>query len=187
MAENEGSTGTENGGGENAQPQNTGNAQPGNSQPSSEQTFTQADVDKIVADRLERQKKKFSDYDDLKKQAGQAKTVEQQVSELQQALADRDARDIERSGALAAEKLKTRLVRDGLSESDASTIAGSVDITSLLDEGVPDEKAIDKLGASLSKAAGRPAPDPDMGRQNGTAPTDMNSLIRKAVGVGRGR
>ena len=34
-------------------------------------TFTQADIDRIVADRLTRERQKFADYDDLKEQGGQ--------------------------------------------------------------------------------------------------------------------
>ena len=31
-----------------------------------EKTFTQADVDKVIAERLAREKKKYADYDNLK-------------------------------------------------------------------------------------------------------------------------
>lgn len=37
--------------------------------------LTQADVDKVVESRLERQKKQFADYDDLKEKAGKVDTV----------------------------------------------------------------------------------------------------------------
>lgn len=36
---------------------------------------TQADVDKVVESRLERERKKFADYDDLKEKAGKVDTV----------------------------------------------------------------------------------------------------------------
>ena len=52
------------------------------------QTFTQADVDKIVRDRLAQQaKNKFGDYDDLKSQVEGAKTLEQQFSDMKNELA----------------------------------------------------------------------------------------------------
>lgn len=48
------------------------------------QTFTQADVDRIVRERLAQQaKNKFGDYDDLKTKAGDALTLEQRVAEME--------------------------------------------------------------------------------------------------------
>jgi hypothetical protein len=50
-------------------------------------TFTQEDVDRIVADRLKREreatKTKYADYDDLKAKAGQATTLEERVAEIE--------------------------------------------------------------------------------------------------------
>lgn len=57
-----------------------------------EQSFTQADVDRIVRDRVKRERDKFADYDTLKAQAAGAKTVEQQLAEMQQ-LASKAQRD----------------------------------------------------------------------------------------------
>lgn len=46
--------------------------------------FTQADVDRIVRERLAQQaKNKFGDYDDLKTKAGNALTLEQRVAEME--------------------------------------------------------------------------------------------------------
>ena len=46
-------------------------------------TFTQAELDQIITDRLAQQaKNKFGDYAELKAKAEGAKTVEQQLSEL---------------------------------------------------------------------------------------------------------
>ena len=54
----------------------------------SEQSFTQADVDRIVADRLKRErettKTKYADYDDLKARAGQATTLEERVAAMEE-------------------------------------------------------------------------------------------------------
>lgn len=48
------------------------------------QTFTQADVDRIIKDRLAQQaKNKFGDYDDLKTKAGESQTLEQRVAEME--------------------------------------------------------------------------------------------------------
>ena len=54
--------------------------------------LTQADVDKIVKERVARERAKFADYDELKARAEGAKTVEQQLADLKaqnaQALAE---------------------------------------------------------------------------------------------------
>lgn len=46
-----------------------------------EQTFTQADLDRIVAERLTREREKFKDYDEIKAQVEGAKTAEQKLAE----------------------------------------------------------------------------------------------------------
>lgn len=52
------------------------------------ETFTQADVDRIVADRLKREreatKAKFADYDALKVRAGEATTLEERVAAMEE-------------------------------------------------------------------------------------------------------
>lgn len=54
-----------------------------------DQSFTQADVDRIVAERLKREreatKTKYGDYDDLKAKAGQSTTLEERVAGLEAA------------------------------------------------------------------------------------------------------
>lgn len=48
------------------------------------QTFTQADVERIVRERLAQQaKNKFGDYDDLKTKAGESQTLEQRIAEME--------------------------------------------------------------------------------------------------------
>ena len=72
---NETTTGTEQAAPEGTQ--ETEQATPG-------QSFTQADVDRIVRERLKQQEKnKFGDYDDLKTKAGDALTLEQRVKEME--------------------------------------------------------------------------------------------------------
>ena len=52
-----------------------------------EQTFTQADVDRIVRERVKRERERFADYDDLKAKAEGAKTVEERMAQLERDLA----------------------------------------------------------------------------------------------------
>lgn len=49
-----------------------------------EPTFTQADVDRIVKERAERiAKQRFADYDDLKAKAGESKTLEERLADVE--------------------------------------------------------------------------------------------------------
>ncbi|MBO0747274.1 MAG: hypothetical protein J2O47_02920, partial [Acidimicrobiaceae bacterium] len=52
-----------------------------------EQTFSQADVDRIVADRLKREREttrtKYADYDELKKKAEGSRTLEDRMVEVE--------------------------------------------------------------------------------------------------------
>lgn len=56
-------------------------------------TFTQAELDQIITDRLTQQaKNKFGDYADLKAKAEGAKTVEQQLADLSTKHAEAESR-----------------------------------------------------------------------------------------------
>lgn len=74
-----------------------GNADPsgdeqGQSSEQQEQTFTQADVDRIVKERVQRERAKFADYDDLKTKAGEKATAEERLADLEKRYADAEAR-----------------------------------------------------------------------------------------------
>jgi hypothetical protein len=59
----------------------------GDGEQSKGQAFTQADVDRIVRERLAQQaKNKFGDYDDLKSRAGVAQTLEERLASLESEL-----------------------------------------------------------------------------------------------------
>lgn len=66
--------------------------------PKPEEFFTQADVDRIVADRLKREreatKTKYADYDDLKKRAEGATTLEGRVADIERQAKESDARAV---------------------------------------------------------------------------------------------
>jgi hypothetical protein len=57
-----------------------------------EATFTQADVDKAIRDRLARERTKYADYDELKAKAEGAKTLEEKLADLQKRTDEADAR-----------------------------------------------------------------------------------------------
>ena len=61
-----------------------GGAPDGTPKPQDTTTFTQADIERIVRERLAQQaKNKFGDYDDLKTKAGTALTLEQRVADME--------------------------------------------------------------------------------------------------------
>ena len=66
---------------ENTQEKGAEEAKP---QGEAEQAFTQADVDRIVSERIQRERAKFADYDDLKAKAGEARTAEERIAELEE-------------------------------------------------------------------------------------------------------
>lgn len=146
-------------------------------------SFSQADVERIVAERLTRERKKFADYGELKEQATKTKTVEDQLAELRKQLTDRDVADVEKNGRLALTQVKAQVVGAGFKSEDVAGLFDHIDPMSLLTDGEPDDKAIEKLARSLTKVAGKASPDPDQGRRGAGGPVDMNTLIRRAAGV----
>jgi hypothetical protein len=115
--------------------------------------------------------------------AAKAKTVEDQIAELRSQLAERDVADVERNGRMAMTQVHAALAEAGIKKADAAEFLDLVDPTILLTDGQPDDKAITKLADSVKKLAGRITPDFDQGRKGGTAPPNMNDLIRRAAGV----
>lgn len=68
----------------------------------------QADVDKVVETRLERQKKQYADYDTLKEKAGKVDTV---AKEWETKLNDEVAKRTTLEGELGKAKLETEKVK----------------------------------------------------------------------------
>lgn len=56
-----------------------------------EQTFTQADLDKVVKERVARERAKYADYDDLKAQASEKKTADERIADLEKRYAAAEA------------------------------------------------------------------------------------------------
>lgn len=90
-----------------------------------DQSFTQADVDRIVAERLKRErettKTKYADYEDLKAKAEGAKTADDRIAELE--------KSIEKANR---EALKRRVqAAHGISDEDADLFLTGADEDSL--------------------------------------------------------
>ena len=79
------------------------------------QTFTQADLDRVVRERVQRERAKYADYDDLKKAAEGAKTLEDRVADIEREAKESEAR------ALRAEVANLK----GLTPSQAKRLVGS--------------------------------------------------------------
>jgi len=142
-------------------------------------TFTQADLDRIVADRVARERNKYADYADLKKRAASAMTdQEKAVAEAEQ-----------RGAAAATTKVAARLARAefraaAAGKLDAETLNGFLEYADLskfvTDDGEPDEKAI---AAAVKRLGGTTSTDFDGGaRTTAGKGADMNQLIRKTAG-----
>lgn len=149
-------------------------------------TFTQEDVDRIVKERVTRERGKFADYDDLKAKAKAS------LSEAEQAVAEAEAR----GRTTAVTEFGTRLARTEFDAAAARRNPG-FDMRSVLedlnlakfvgDDGEPDSKAIEAAVERLvpvpSGAAAIPPPF-DLGNRGTTAPSTnpMNDLIRASAG-----
>lgn len=86
-----------------------------------EQTFKQADVDRIVADRLKRErettKTRYADYDDLKQKAGEKATADERIAALE--------REVETS---KREAMKRRVqAKHSISDEDADLFLTGTD------------------------------------------------------------
>lgn len=79
-----------------------------------ERTFTQAEVDAIVSDRLKRERAKYPDYDALKEKASRLDQIEEaSKTELQKAIERGDALQVELDSIKRANSLRT--MRDAVS------------------------------------------------------------------------
>lgn len=117
--------------------------------------------------------------------AKQLPTLQQQLDEMKQTLAERDVRDVERAGKLAVTQVRSALSDAGIKADDVAELLDEIEPSRLLKDGEPDQKAITRVVGALRKAAGRPTPDHDQGKRGGTTPNDMNSLFRQMAGRGR--
>lgn len=101
-------------------------------------TFTQADVDRIVKERVKRVQDKYADYDELKAKAGTATTLEERVAQIEQQANENESR------ALRAEVANAK----GLTPTQAKRLVGSTrqDLEADADELLADIGAQKKQG-----------------------------------------
>jgi len=111
--------------------------------PVEDNLLTQADVDKVVETRLERQKKQFADYDDLKEKASKVDTISKEFEDKLKAAGDeKSAVEKERDSA-KLETVKVKAMHEFKLKDDlAEFINGE------------DEKTIREQAEKLSKGVG---------------------------------
>ena len=155
-------------------------------------TFTQAELDAIVGDRLKRQKAQFADYDDVKAKASKYDEIEQQSkTELEKVQAERDAAvkvaadaadrarrealrsaivaEAAKAGAVAPEQVVALLPAGAVTVNDDGTVEGAADaVKTFLEEN------------KHFKADGRPAGTIDQGPRNDD-PIDFRKADKAAV------
>ena len=151
-------------------------------QQGADKTFSQADVDRIVADRLARESKKYADYDDLKKAKEELDQMKQgQLSEVEKLKAALDKANKKTADTEAAMKalqlttLKSKLcVEAGLSGDLASRVQGE-DETAIK----ADIEALKKLFPGTKPMGGSGAP-----ASNNAPKSDLQSQYNDALKAG---
>lgn len=153
MAENEGTTATTEQGA-------TATEQQG-------QVITQADVDRIVKDRVARVQAKYADYDDLKSRAEGAKSVEEKLAELEGKYSAAEARAL-RSDIAA---------KHGLSAEDRDLFLTGTDESTLTAQA-------ERLAAREAdrKKQGNVAPKEGATTNTGNASSDVKQFARQLFG-----
>ena len=135
---------------------------------------TQADVDKVVESRLERERKKFADYDTLKETAGKVESIK---SEYEDKLKEKDTAIGTLSGEVKAAKLttdKVKLVHEfKLSDDLAEFVTG--DTVDEMRERA--EKLSKGIGTSGGKIVVDKKPKP------GEKQTDSKQIAKKLFGA----
>lgn len=91
-----------------------------------EKTFTQADVDRIVEERLKRERAKFSDYDDLKEKAQRLKEAEDQEKSESEKLKEQVSQLQQERDQAKTESLRSTIASEkGLTAKQARRLTGS--------------------------------------------------------------
>jgi hypothetical protein len=99
--------------------------------PDTQQTFTQADLDRIVQQRIQRERAKFADYDEVKAAADRLSELEAaQLTELEKATQKANAAEAARDEALS--RAKQMLVRAAVIEEAARAGAVDADVVAAL-------------------------------------------------------
>jgi hypothetical protein len=166
-------------------------------------TYTADEVERIIAQRVNKTKQQYADYDDLKAKASRADELEQSQQTETDKLRSKAEREAEKRAAAedkaskATDRANTALMRAAVVAAAAQANAADPhDVFTLLDKGaltVDDDgnvegakDAVETLLKSKPHLLKRSAGGFDGGQQGGSsaAGPDMNEQIRRAVGFG---
>jgi hypothetical protein len=152
-------------------------------------TFAQADVDRIVRERLARQKAQFADYDDLKTAATElAELKAASQSDLEKA--QNRVAELEAKATAAEERAQRTLVDSALAAAASSKLADPTDAAAFIDRasitfdeaGAPNNVAelVDALVTAKPHLAAGPrrVPPVDQGAQGGAAATTAEAVMQ---------
>ncbi len=170
--------------GDNNNP-NPGNDQ-GNPPGNPGKTFTQAELDQIISDRLGRERQKYGDYDELKRAANELKTLKAaQMTEAEKLqaqlkeLADANSsltREVRAARAMGAAQKAGALYPDA--------VARLLPDAAFEEDGKGLEAALGEIKKSYPGLFKAGAGSADGGAQGPPGKVDMNAMLRQAV---RGR
>lgn len=147
-----------------------------------EKTFTQADVDKLIQSRLERERKKYPSEEEIT--AYRTWKDSQQTEQERQAKRDKELAD-SKSALTAAQTELEQVKRDkyvlakGLTGDDAEFIAFKA--LKMVDDKTTFEQAVDKLTENRQKVKFDWAAPAGGGEKPNATNAAMNSLIRGAL------
>lgn len=151
----------------------TAPAAPATDPPSGEpgKTFTQADLDRIVQERLAREQQKFQDYDDLKAKADRLTEIESAAqTDLERVTGERDELK-NKLTPLEQENLRLRVAASKRLPSE---------LVDRLKGGTKEEMEAD-ADALLQLVGGSNPPDFGGGPRQPAPANDMDSLIRQSA------
>lgn len=150
--------------------------------PEQEKTFTQADVDKLIQTRLDRERKKYPSEEEIT--AYRTWKDSQQTEQERQAKQAKDLADSK--AALSASQAEVEQLRrdkyvlsKGLTGEDAEFVAFKA--MKMVNDKTTFEQAVDALTANRKKATFDWAAPTGDGTKENTANQQMNALIRGAL------
>lgn len=134
--------------------------------------FTQAEVDRIVGDRVTRERAKYADYDELKTKAGQATTAEERIAALEQKLSTTEASAL-RTRIAAKFSISTEPGKDD-SPSDADLFLTGADEATLT-------KQAERLAGRVAdrKKQGNVAPKEGTTSTSGSEDSELRETARQ--------